>query len=491
MVPVSAASVAVVRVGLGLVLAWSMFRYLTRGWVTTQLTGPEFHVHYPGFSWVAPLPAPWMHLLLVVVGVAGLTLALGWHQRASAAVALLGFVWIELVDAATYLNHYELVTLMLAWAVVLPLNRAWSLDRRHGRVAGPATVERWVVWSLRAQLGVVYVFAGVAKLTPDWLLRGEPLTTWLAARGDIAVLGPLVTHPSAGIVASWAGAAFDLTVVAFLCGRRTRLPAYVAVVTFHLVTWRLFPAIGVFPVAMIVLTPVFLAPDWPLRLQARLPGSRSRSSGLRSSGPGGSSTEGPPARVPSPRRLSPWILSALTLVAVLQVLVPLRHLAEGGDVRWDEVGYRWSWRVLLTERSGVATFDVVDPTTGAHQRVSPSGDLAPHQVRYVSSRPEALRQYAHWLADRRQAETGVRPAVHVTAWVSVNGSRRALIVDPEVDLAAEPFALGRPSWVLPAPPDSDPHRQIWLKSLREPPRFEPTVSGRSVVAQIVAESTPI
>jgi hypothetical protein len=41
----------------------------------------------------------------------------------------------------------------------------------------------------------------------------------------------------------------------------------------------------------------------------------------------------------------------------------------------------------------------------------------------------------------------------VQAWVSVNSSHRALIVDPDADLAAEPFTVGRPSWVLPPPPD--------------------------------------
>jgi hypothetical protein len=229
------------------------------------------------------------------------------------------------------------------------------------------------------------------------------------------------------------------------------------------VTWRLFPAIGVFPLAMIALTPVFFAPDWPLRAghRLRLIGPRVDPTGGRAAhervggdraGAERRDAERPPRGQPA-RRLGPWLVGALALVALVQVAVPLRHLAEGGDVRWDEVGYRWSWRVLLTERSGIATLDVVDPATGAHQRVSPSEELAPHQVRYVSSRPEALRQLAHWLADRREAETGVRPEVHVTAWVSVNGSRRALIVDPATDLAAEPFTIGRPSWVLPAPPD--------------------------------------
>jgi vitamin K-dependent gamma-carboxylase len=470
---VSAASVAMLRLGLGLVLAWSMFRYLSRGWVSTQLAGPEFHVHYPGFSWVAPAPAPWMHLVLVAVGVAGVALALGWHQRASAAVALIGFVWIELIDAATYLNHYELVTLLLAWAVVLPMNRAWSLDRRAGRVGAPPTVARWVVWTLRTQLASVYVFAGLAKLTPDWLLHGEPLGTWLAARSDLEIVGPLLTHASAGIVASWGGALFDLTIVGFLCWRRSRPFAYAAVVVFHLVTWRLFPAIGVFPLAMILLTPIFFDPAWLLLTKPRVKRLLQRPEHATSplGGPPPSKPrvkrllqrpehardagweEGATMAVGQQRRMSRWVVGALAAVALVQVVVPLRHLAEGGDVRWDEVGYRWSWRVMLTERSGVATFDVVDPVSGEHQRVSPAEALAPHQARYVSSRPEALRQFAHWLADRREEQTGVRPAVHATAWVSVNGSRRALIVDPTVDLAAQPFTTGRPAWILPAPPD--------------------------------------
>ena len=35
---------------------------------------------------------------------------------------------------------------------------------------GP-TAPRWYVWLLRGQLGVVYFFAGVAKLNADWLFE--------------------------------------------------------------------------------------------------------------------------------------------------------------------------------------------------------------------------------------------------------------------------------------------------------------------------------
>jgi hypothetical protein len=41
--------------------------------------------------------------------------------------------------------------------------------------------------------------------------------------------------------------------------------------------------------------------------------------------------------------------------------------------------------------------------------------------------------------------------VYVTAWVSINGSPRAQLVDPTVDLAAETSSLTPRAWVLDPP----------------------------------------
>jgi hypothetical protein len=43
--------------------------------------------------------------------------------------------------------------------------------------------------------------------------------------------------------------------------------AFVGVVVFHLARWLLFPSIGIFPLAMIVVTLIFFDPDWPRRLR--------------------------------------------------------------------------------------------------------------------------------------------------------------------------------------------------------------------------------
>ena len=168
----------------------------------------------------------------------------------------IGFAYLELIDAALYLNHYWFMTLAAVVLAIVPQ------PRRDG------TVPAITVWALRAQLAVVYVFAGLAKLNTDWLLHGQPMRIWLAARTDRPLIGAWLDEPIVAVAFSWAGAAFDLTIVGWLLWRRSRPWAYVAVVVFHAATAALFQ-IGLFPWVMIALTPIFFAPDWPRRRRFR------------------------------------------------------------------------------------------------------------------------------------------------------------------------------------------------------------------------------
>ena len=123
---------------------------------------------------------------------------------------------------------------------------------------------------------------------------------------------------------------------------------------FHGITAVLFP-IGMFPWIMIALTPIFFGYDWPDRLLAALgrrPASPDRP-------PAGSPTARRPRSSPSPRAV------------VVQIALPLRHLAYPGDVRWTEEGYYLSWRVMLTEKAGSVDFRVTDPASGRSWRTGP------------------------------------------------------------------------------------------------------------------------
>ena len=108
-------------------------------------------------------------------------------------------------------------------------------------------------WALRAQLGAVYVFGGIANLNADWLLSAQPMRIWLGNSADAALVGPLLAETWVAYAMSWSGAAFDLAIVGALMWSRTRPAAYAALVAFHLATWLLFPRIGMFPWIMICL----------------------------------------------------------------------------------------------------------------------------------------------------------------------------------------------------------------------------------------------
>ena len=44
----------------------------------------------------------------------------------------------------------------------------------------------------------------------------------------------------------------------------------------------------------------------------------------------------------------------------MQILIPFRSLIYPGELFWTEEGYRFSWRVMLMEKAGYASFKIVD-----------------------------------------------------------------------------------------------------------------------------------
>ena len=420
--PVDAAGLSALRMMLGLLFTVSALRYLSRDWVGPLLSDPSFHFRYAGLAWV-PVPSEaGITALLVVVAISGLGVAAGLAYRLCAVALLISFTWIELIEVTTYLNHYYLMSLLAALLLLLPLHRHASLDVKLGWVAPRTHHPSWILLLLRGQIVLVYLFAGIAKLNPDWLGMGEPLHTWLRTREDLRAISPWFAARSTAIAMSWAGALYDLTIPLWLLWRPTRALAWLAVVVFHVCTALLFP-IGVFPWLMIIVSTVFWDPDWPRRLA-------------------GAAKATPPAPAPAPS-------SALWLVGVwmaIQVLVPLRSWVYPGTVRWHEQGFRFSWRVMLIEKTGLVEYRLVERDGERRWRVSPGAELTPLQHQEMRTQPDLIAQYARHLADRWAAEQGADVAVYVDAWASLDGRPAQVLIDPAVDLSARRLPAG---WIRP------------------------------------------
>jgi hypothetical protein len=141
---------------------------------------------------------------------------------------------------------------------------------------------------------------------------------------------------------------------------------------------------------------------------------------------------------------------ALLLVPffAFQLLMPLRSWFYPGNVLWTEEGFRFSWRVMLVEKAGAATFFVSDAESGRRWTVSPSRYLTRQQEKQMSFQPDMILQFAHYLRDQYRAQGYAHVEVRAEAYVSFNGRSSRLLIDPTVDLAAESESLGHKSWIL-------------------------------------------
>lgn len=451
--PVDPLPLVVFRVAFGGLLAFGALRFLASGWIHSQYLDPAFRFTWPLFGWVPLPPSPVLHALFGVQAAAGVAIALGWWYRGAAAVFFVAFTWVELLDQTTYLNHYYFLSLVALLLVLLPLHHHGSLDAR--RRPRPAPLPgRWVPLVLQLQVSVVYLYAGIAKLEADWLLHAQPLRLWLAARSGFPVLGPLFDQGWVAVAMSWGGAGFDLLIPFFLFMRRTRPWAYLVVLGFHGMTALLFP-IGIFPWVMMVATLVFFDAD-DLR---RGWGWVRRTVGLPRGVEGAPPQGAAPVAQGRPSALLPSRPTALVLglFFLLQLLLPLRHLAYPGPVLWTEEGYRFSWRVMLAEKTGTAFFHIEDPATGRRWEVLPRDHLTPMQEKQFAFQPDMILAFAHHLRDLYRTPDGI-PRVRAEVHVSLNGRPARLLVDPEVDLARVRRDLRPKEWLLPLDPAWEPAR---------------------------------
>src|SRR5690606_21042969 len=341
------------------------------------------------------------------------------------------------------LNHHYLVVLLGGLLVCVPANAAWSLDARWRPALRRTHVPAWIVWVVRFQIGVVYVFAGLAKAKSDWLFHAQPLNIWLAARTETPLIGAWFAEPSVALAMSWGGCLFDTTIVVWLSWARTRLPAYLVLIGFHGLTGYLFK-IGMFPLIMTSSALIFFSPSWPRALLRRLGLPR------LAAAPAGAGAGAP--RPEPPGRLAVALISVHVLV---QLALPLRHHAYPGPVLWNEDGMRFAWHVLVREKHGAVTF-VAAFEGGKRLEIPPRTYLTARQEREMGGQPDLILQLAHAIGRDLRAR-GYRdfrlPAI---AHVSLNGRRPRLMIDPAVDLL-EVRDRGPRTWVLPAPDEPPPH----------------------------------
>lgn len=460
--PVDIASIVFFRIAFGSLLVWHVWRYFVGGTVATLWIEPRFLFKYYGFSWVQPWPAQALYIHWIALGVFAFFVATGFCYRVNTVLLWLSYTYFFLLDESRFVNHTYLICLFSFLLIFIPAHRAFSVDAWMRPKIRAQTIPSWCLWLLCLQIGVVYFYAGLAKIAPDWL-RGEPMRLRFGLQSDFPIVGRFLREEWAVYGASYGSLLLDLFVAPLLLWRRTRVPAFCLALLFHLMNARLFP-LGVFPWLAIAATTLFFSTSWPRRLLA-LVHRRANFS--------------PPASpAPIPERKQRIVLGLVVLYAAVQILVPLRHFLTPGGLEWNHAEHRFSWRMMLIHMATRSFFYVTDPNTGKTTQVGLRQFLSARQRSMMASLPDYPVQFAHYLATVMPRKGPQPLRVEARILTAINGRKPQLYLDPNVDLAAEPRPFLRPRWLRkinePLPPPEQRYREMFFPSGESDDRQERT-----------------
>lgn len=430
--PVDNSPLVLFRMFFGLLLFLETAGAIATGWVKENFIEPFVHFPFIYFDWLSPLPGYGMYFYYGLMALLGLMVMIGMYYRFSIGAFTLLWWASYLMQKTSYNNHYYLLILLCFLMFLVPAHRYASWDVRQNLAVKSLTCPRWCLVVFATQIGMVYTFAAIAKMYPDWL-AAVPISIWFKAKVNYVLIGPLLQEQWLQIMVAYGGIAFDLLITPLLLFRKTRKPAFILSIFFHLFNSVVF-GVGVFPYVAIALSVFFFPPETIRALFFRKKPLLYSETSL-------------PEKVPAKW---PVVLYLLAFYFLIQLWLPLRHWFIPGNVHWTEEGHRMAWQMMLRTKSGSVYYRVKDPITNKTQNVYPAAFLTSKQERVLANRPDMIWQFAQFLEKHFRQQGYRQVQVYAFTAVSLNGRSRQALVDSTVDLAAVPWQpFQHAGWILP------------------------------------------
>ena len=421
-------SLVIFRVFFGLLIGLEGFGAILTGWVKRTFIDPDFTFTFIGFEWLQPLPGYGMYFYFAIMGICGFLVMLGYKYRWSMGAFTILWTCAYLMQKTSYNNHYYLLILLCVFMWIVPAHHYFSIDAKKNPAIKKIHMPNWVLVIFILQLFIVYTYASIAKMYPDWL-SGEVTTNLMAGRRNLPIVGELLQQKWIHNMLTYVGIGFDLLVVPGLLWKRTRLFFFICSIIFHLFNSFVLH-IGIFPYMSLALCIFFFEPETIRNIFLK--------------------------RKPLYRGneiiLSPYrklVIPLFVLYFISQILLPLRHWTFQDDVLWTEEGHRLSWRMMLRSKTGYVQLKVVDKKTKEIDYVNPATYVTPKQAKRVAVKPDMLWQFVQFL-EKEYAKKGKEVAIYAEGRVRVNNHPYQKLFDPTVDLAAEEWShFSHHHWLLP------------------------------------------
>ncbi len=422
-------SLIVFRIIFGLLCFLESVGAIFTGWVKRILIDSEFTFSFIGFEWLQPLPGNGMYYYYAIMGVFALFVMLGYKYRLSIISFTLMWTATYLMQKSAYNNHYYLLVLISSIMVFLPAHKYASIDVKQNPSLTSFSMPQWCRIVIILQLFIVYTYASVAKLYPDWL-DASVMEMFMKGKNDYFLIGDLLQQKWLHYTLAYGGILFDGLIVPLLLFKPTRKYAFIVSIFFHLFNSFVFQ-IGIFPYLSLAFTLFFFEPKiiQNIFLKKKF------------------FYENDEVIIPNTR--TPLII-IFSVYFLIQIGLPLRHHFIEDDVLWTEEGHRLSWRMMLRSKSAQTVYRVENKDTGKSMIINLNNYLSSKQKRAASSKPDVMWQFAQRLKEKFKKE-GQDIAVYVDSKISVNGKPFKAFTNPNVDIAnVEWHTFKHSNWILPS-----------------------------------------
>jgi uncharacterized membrane protein YphA (DoxX/SURF4 family) len=416
------------RVIFGMLCFFESVGAILTGWVKRVFIDPQFTFTFIGFEWLQPLPDYWMYAYYLLMGIFGLFIMLGYKYRFSAISFTIMWTITYLMQKSSYNNHYYLLILLSGMMAIQPANKYLSIDSKRNPNITSYSMPNWCSLIFIIQMFIVYTYASLAKIYPDWLDLSV-MNLLMQAKQHYFLVGDLLQEEWLHAILAYGGILFDGLIIPLFLIKKTRKFALILSIIFHLFNSFIFQ-VGIFPYLSLAFALFFFSRETIHKMFLKKKPFYNHE------------------EIIIPKKTS-LFKSILIVYFFIQIVLPIRHYFIPGNVFWTEEGHRMSWRMMLRSKHGITTYTVVNNDTKQKTLVNLSDYLTPKQIRSASAKPDFIWQFAQHLKKQYQ-EKGVTIQVFVNAKVSLNGSKYSPLINSEVDLANVPWEpLKHSSWVLP------------------------------------------
>lgn len=422
-------SLIVFRILFGLLISLEAFGAIATGWVKRTMIDPQFTFSFIGLEWLQPLPGSWMYVFYAVMGCFGVMVMLGYKYRFSIIAYTIMWTATYFMQKGSYNNHYYLLIILCAIMALQPAHCYKSLDVKFNPELKSISMPNWSRWIIILQMWIVYTYASVAKMYPDWW-DTSVIEILMASKKHYYIIGDLMQEKWFHYFIGYSGLLFDLLVIPLLLWKPSRKWAFFASIFFHMFNSIVFQ-VGIFPYMSLALCLFFFEPKTIRNIFLKKKPIY----------------EGEEVVVPSCKKV---FVSILAVHFVVQLALPLRHWFIQDNVLWTEEGHRLSWRMMLRSRVGFTTYNVVDKANNNAIKINLDDYLTTKQKHLATTRPDVIWQFAQRLKADYKSK-GMDVEVYVNAQVKVNGRHYKQLIDPKIDLGSvewDPYAHS--PWILPS-----------------------------------------